>query len=212
MQLVKQSHAFIDEIDGVAMLKKIERIARVCYKSEDKITETSYINMIKGLLARKHEAMLEHVSVSVLFITDRGVSHELVRHRMASFAQESTRYCNYNKLGLDFIIPTFSPAKEDRREAMAMWVADMEDAELAYTYMLSEKGYNLPPQDARSVLPNSLKTEIVVTANLREWRHILALRAVGITGEPHPQMKALMQPLLKDFQKKIPLVFDDLKI
>lgn len=172
--------------------------------------------MIKGLLDRKHEAMLEHVSVSVLFITDRGVSHELVRHRMASFAQESTRYCNYNKLGLDFIIPTFSPAKEDRREdrreAMAMWVSDMEDAELAYTYMLSEKGYNLPPQDARSVLPNSLKTEIVVTANLREWRHILALRAVGITGEPHPQMKALMQPLLADFQKKIPLIFDDLKI
>ena len=206
MKIVTQSHKIIDPIDGTEILKKIERIARLCYKSEDKITEDSHLGMVRGLLARGHEAMLEHVSISVKFITDRGVTHELVRHRLASFAQESTRYVNYGKSDMEFIEPVFTQFKFDE-EVDKYWAGQMQDAEQTYNLMI-EAGFT--PQDARSVLPNSLKTEIVVTANLREWRHILALRAVGTTGKPHPQMQALMIPLLQEFKAKIPVIFDDL--
>lgn len=206
MKILTQSHEIIDHIDGTEILKKIERIARLCYKSEDKITEDSHLGMVKGLLARGHEAMLEHVSISVKFITNRGVTHELVRHRLASFAQESTRYVNYGKSDMEFIEPVFTHCKFDE-EVDEVWIETMREAELCYVLMI-EAGF--PPQDARSVLPNSVKTEIVVTANLREWRHILALRAVGTTGKPHPQMQALMIPLLQEFKANIPVIFDDL--
>ena len=206
MKIITQSHEILDPINGTEILKKIERIARLCYKSEDKITEDSCLGMVKGLLARGHEAMLEHVSISVKFITDRGVSHELARHRLASFAQESTRYVNYGKSGIELIEPVFTNSVFDS-EFDRVWLEQAGEAELTYVLML-EAGFT--PQDARSVLPNSLKTEIVVTTNLREWRHILALRAVGTTGKPHPQMQALMIPLLQEFKAKIPVVFDDL--
>lgn len=206
MKIITQSHEILDPINGTEILKKIERIARICYKSEDKITEDSHLGMVRGLLARGHEAMLEHVSISVKFITDRGVTHELVRHRLASFAQESTRYVNYGKSGIELIEPVFTNSVFDS-EFDKVWLEQAGEAELTYILML-EAGF--PPQDARGVLPHSLKTEIVVTANLREWRHILALRAVGTTGKPHPQMQALMIPLLQEFKANIPVIFDDL--
>lgn len=149
--------------------------------------------------------MLEHYSFSVKFIVDRGVSHEIVRHRLASFAQESTRYCNYNKAGqVAFIRPLFF--KEDTPE-FDNWCEAMMAAEACYLDMI-QKGKK--PQEARAVLPNSLKTEIVMTANLREWRHFFNLRAVGTTGAPHPQMREVAIPLLEELKECIPVVFDDL--
>lgn len=207
MRIVDAGFEIIDEINGEVVLQKIEKIARVCYKSEDKIKEGSAEKMIKALVSRGHEAMLEHFSFSVKFTVDRGVSHEIVRHRVASFAQESTRYCNYGKSGdVSFIKPCYL---EYDTPAFDNWVEAMMKAEKSYIDMLSD-GYT--PQEARAVLPNSLKTELVMTANLREWRHFFKLRAVGVTGKPHPQMLEVAVPLLEECKKLIPVVFDDLEV
>lgn len=206
MKIVDAGYEILDPINGEEILKKIERVARVCYKSEDKITEGSAEKMVRALIKSNHMAMLEHYSFSVKFICDRGVSHEIVRHRVASYAQESTRYCNYNKSGdVAFIRPVFFA--EDTPE-MDNWVDSCMRAEKTYNYLISE---GRTPQEARSVLPNSLKTEVVMTANLREWRHFLSLRACGSTGKPHPQMLEVAVPLLKELRERVPVVFDDIE-
>ena len=205
MKVINAGYDILGNVDGIQMLKEIERIARTCYKSEDKITDDSYIKMIKALVERKHEAMLEHASVSVKIICDRGVSHELVRHRLASFAQESTRYCNYGHANeITVIKPCFW---DENSSLYRKWYNQCSKAELVYLDMLKD---GAQPQEARSVLPNSLKTEITITMNLREWRHFFKLRACGATGKPHPQMLEIAVPMLKDFQSKIPIIFDDL--
>ena len=216
MQIIKAGYEILDELNGSEILKKIERVARVCYKSEDKITEGSAEKMVKALVKSGHEAMLEHFSFSVKFICDRGVSHELVRHRIASFAQESTRYCNYGSKGgeITVIEPCYrlvdgvSVSVDNWSERDGAWVHSCEEAEKSYLRMLAD---GATPQEARAVLPNSLKTEIVVTANLREWRHFFKLRACGTTGKPHPQMLEVAVPLLKEIKSLIPVVFDDLE-
>lgn len=214
MKIVKAGYEILDPLNGEEILRKLERIARVCYKSEDKITEGSAEKMVRALIKRGHEAMLEHFSFSVKFTVDRGVSHEIVRHRLASFAQESTRYCNYGKSGdVTFIEPTVL-GLEDKADqygytARYFWEHSVEVAETAYKNML-EAGAT--PQEARSVLPNSTKTEVVMTANLREWRHFLKLRAVGTTGKPHPQMQEVAIPLLRELKEKIPVIFEDLEV
>ncbi len=206
MRIVDAGYEILDPLNGEEILKKIERVARVCYKSEDKITEGSAEKMVRALIKSNHMAMLEHYSFSVKFICDRGVSHEIVRHRVASYAQESTRYCNYNKSGdVAFIRPVFFA--EDTPE-MDNWVESCMRAEKTYNYLISE---GRTPQEARSVLLNSLKTEVVMTANLREWRHFLSLRACGSTGKPHPQMLEVAVPLLKELRERVPVVFDDLE-
>lgn len=211
MKIVKAGYEILDNLDGEAILKKIERIARVCYKSEDKITEGSAEKMVASLIKRGHEAMLEHYSFSVKFICDRGVSHELVRHRVASFAQESTRYCNYGHEGeITVIFPFFfdtGMGTASNSLVYEEWKHSCEVAERKYISLL-DKGAT--PQEARSVLPNSLKTEVVMTANLREWRHFFKLRAVGITGAPHLQMREVAVPLLKELRERVPIIFDDL--
>lgn len=216
MQIIKAGYEILDELNGSEILKKIERVARVCYKSEDKITEGSAEKMVKALVKSGHEAMLEHYSFSVKFICDRGVSHELVRHRIASFAQESTRYCNYGSKGgeITVIEPCYllvdgvSVSVDNWSERYGAWVRSCEEAEKSYLRMLAD---GATPQEARAVLPNSLKTEIVVTTNLREWRHFFKLRACGTTGKPHPQMLEVAVPLLKEIKSLIPVVFDDLE-
>lgn len=205
MIIVDAGYEILDNLNGEDILRKIERIARVCYKSEDKISEGTAEKLVRSLIKSGHEAMLEHYSFSVKFICDRGVSHELVRHRLASFAQESTRYCNYGRSGeVSFIRPLFfhndTPEFDD-------WCDAMMSAENHYLTMI-ENGK--PPQEARSVLPNSLKTEIVITANLREWRHFFKLRAVGVTGAPHPQMREITVPLLRELRERVPVIFEDL--
>ena len=206
MRIINAGYEILDPLNGEEILKKIERVARVCYKSEEKIGEGTAEKMVRALVKSKHEAMLEHFSFSVKFIVDRGVSHELVRHRVASFAQESTRYCNYSKSGgIAFIRPCFFV--EDSVE-MDNWVDSCMKAEQLYNdFILIGRS----PQEARAVLPNSLKTEVVMTANLREWRHFFSLRACGSTGKPHPQMLEVAVPLLKEVKSLIPVVFDDLE-
>ena len=205
MEVIDQYFEIIDDFDEDYILKKIEKIARTCYKSEDKITDdgVSARNLVRGLIKSGHTAMLEHVSISVKFITDRAVSHELVRHRLCSFAQESQRYVNYDKKGIIFIRPV--DIKEDSEEYLR-WEDSVRHSANEYCVMIKS---NLKPEIARSVLPNSTKTEIVVTANLREWRHIFNLRSIGVTGRPHPQMKDLMDKTLFEFAKRWPIIFKD---
>ena len=208
MQAIKAYTQIFKDFEGQKVLQKLELVGRTCYKSEDKITEDSAAKFVAGLIKRGHEAMLEHVSITVKFVTDRGISHEIVRHRLASYAQESTRYCNYSqdKFGheLTFIIPDFL---EYGSEGFKLWKDEMKQVEKTYFAML-EAGHT--PQEARSVLPNSLKTELVMTANLREGRAFFKLRAANSTGAAHPQMLEITRPLLDDLKAMIPVVFDDI--
>lgn len=208
MKAIKAYTQIYGDIDGQEILKKIERIGRTCYKSEGKIEDGSAERFVEGLIKRGHEAMLEHESITVKFVVDRGISHELVRHRLASFAQESTRYCNYSKddfgSEITFIIPV---CLGFNTEQWKVWIETMKACEDAYFKMLD---IGLTPQEARSVLPNSLKTEVVMTANLRELRHFFKLRAANTTGKAHPQMLEVTRPLLDELKELIPVVFDDI--
>lgn len=189
--------------------REIEQMGRLCYKSEEQITDKSAEKFVRKLIKNGHEAMLEHASnMSVIFTVDRGVSHELVRHRLASFAQESTRYCNYSKDKFGNEITVIRPWYLDSSSgAYNSWVREMNEAEKAYFAMLNQ---GCTPQEARAVLPNSLKTEIGMTTNMREWRNVLKLRAAGTTGKPHPQMLEVMVPLLNELRLKLPALFDDI--
>lgn len=205
MRIIEPYHEFLEPFDGLAMVRTIERMGRICYKSEGGITEDSYQRFLRNLIARGHESVIEHEKISVLIVCDRGVSHEIVRHRIASYSQESTRYCNYSqdKFGneLTFIRPCFwSPDSQPYQ----IWAASMEAVERDY-FRLLELGAS--PQEARSVLPNSLKTEIVVTMNLREWRHFFRLRTASAA---HPQMRQTASALLRDFKDRVPVLFDDI--
>ena len=183
----------------------IEIGGRTCYKSEDKMCEGSDVVLIERLMNFKHESVLEHGSISVRFVTDRGVTHELVRHRMASFSQESTRYCNYGKGKFGNEIAVIKPHFFDNgtREYW-LWCQSMQQAEQSYLQLL-ECGASA--QEARSVLPNSLKTEIIVTANPREWRHIIALRT---HRDAHPQIRQIICPLAQVFADKWSVLFSGL--
>ena len=197
----------IDEV-----YKKIETAGRTCYKSENNITPESSRLFAKKVVEMGHEAMLEHAHVMVRFTVDRGVSHEIVRHRVASFAQESTRYCNYSKdkFGneVTFIEPCFWD-DEGHITEMKAWMLMMTEAEELYMAYQQQK---IPPQEARSVLPNSLKTEVIMTANIREWRHFFRLRAACETGMPHPQMLEVAVPLFMKFCYLFPELFCDITV
>lgn len=214
MRLVKPSFEILTPLDRESVLKAIEMAGRTCYKSEDKITEDSASKFVSMIVNSGHLSVIEHQSMSVRFICDRGVSHELVRHRIASFSQESTRYCDYSrdKFGkhLTFIIPCwyenmkegegFSDTLSSGPESVA-WVKAMQYAEGTYKSMIQ---HGCTAQQARSVLPNSLKTEIVVTANLREWKEIFHQRC---SKAAHPQMRELMIPLRDRMAQLLPEIF-----
>lgn len=222
MNIIKAGYVILSEISqgAVKELQHIEKIGRVCYKSEDRITEDgeSAKKFVQMLINNGHEAMIEHSSLSIKFICDRGVSHELVRHRIASFAQESTRYCNYSgdKFGNEISVIDITDGikldegmnKSNSLDLTAVineWFHAMEDAEAHYLRMLS---YGATPQIARSVLPNSTKTEITITANYREWRNFFKLRA---EAHAHPQMREITIPLLQELKQRIPIIFDDIE-
>ncbi len=211
MRIIDQSYEILTDIGYIKTIPYMIEIAgRTCYKSEDKITEDSADKFCRMLVKRGHEAMIEHGNITVRFITDRGVTHELVRHRVASFAQESTRYVKY-KGDTEFIRPVFGWAEQfnladNPNNKFSIWVVSMRQSEEAYKRMI-ELGCS--PQEARSVLPNSLKTTIVVTANIREWRHIFKLRTAS---NAHPQIRELMTPLLKEFKQLLPSLFDDIGV
>ena len=202
MKLIKPYTEILSTIDGDAVLKTIESVARTCYKSEDLITDDSAKKMVSNLLRNGHEAMIEFYDVTVKFVCDRGVSHEIVRHRVASYAQESTRYCNYSKDKFGNELTFIAPCWEIRG---TNFISMLEIAEKAYIELVEVRGWS--PQQARAILPNSLKTEINVKMNLREWRHFFNLRCAQAA---HPQMRELTIPLLEKMHNIIPIIFDDL--
>ena len=210
MKIIKPYYEIVVPLDGSSIIKHIEQCGRVCYKSEDKITEgsdDSAERFVQNLIKRGHESALEHYSFSVRFVCDRGVSHEIVRHRLASYSQESTRYCNYSSGKFNSEIAVIKPCfLVENTEGYEMWKNACERAEEAYFNLLD---WGCSPQEARAVLPNSLKTEIVMTANIREWRHFLKLRTAT---DAHPQMRELTVPLLLELQEKVPVLFDDIKV
>lgn len=208
MKIIKPSVEMISKIDGNEILKTIEAAGRTCYKSESKITDESAKDFVKMLIKRGHEAMIEHYNVTLKFICDRGVTHEIVRHRIASYAQESTRYCNYSKdqFGneLTFILPCFWFEENKRDDEYNLWKQTCQLIEKNYLNLLK---LGASAQEARSILPNSLKTEIVVTMNLREWRHFFKLRTAKAA---HPQMREVAIIALNILKEQIPVVFDDI--
>ena len=205
MKVVNASFEIIDTIRPKEILKNIERFGRVCYKSESNITEDSASPFISRIIKSGHESVIEHEKVSVKIICDRGVSHEIVRHRIASYSQESTRYCNYikDKFGneLTFIKPIFWAEESPEYK---IWLSSMKNIENTYMQLIN---LGARPEEARTVLPNSLKTEIIVTMNLREWRHFFKLRT---SNRAHPQMREISIPLLQEFKTLLPCIFDDL--
>lgn len=207
MKIINPSVEIITPIDGQAILKHIEQVGRVCYKSEDKTEEGSAEKFVAGLIKRGHEAMIEHFNISVKFITDRGISHEIVRHRIASYAQESTRYCNYSqdKFGEEITVIKPSDLKEGTVE-YKNWKTAMSVAECIYFELIR---CGCKPQTARAVLPTCTKTELVMTMNLRELRHFIRLRGAK---DAHPDIQILAKDLLQQLKERIPVVFDDLEV
>lgn len=208
MKIIEPSFEFVTPmsmIPGKVIMKRLEKIGRVCYKSEDKITDDSYEKFLRGIIKRGHESVLEHCSITVKFVCDRGVTHEIVRHRIGAYSQESTRYCNYSgdKFGNEITVikPCFW---KENSTAYDMWSASCRNSEVAYFKLLHN---GASPQEARSVLPNSLKTEIVVTYNIREWRHFFKLRC---SKAAHPQMREVAIMALKEFYKYMPILFEDI--
>lgn len=205
MKIIKPSVEFITPLNGKVIMERLEECGRVCYKSENSITEGSAEKFLKGIISRGHEAVLEHCSFTVKFICDRGVSHEIVRHRLAAYCQESTRYCNYSKDKYNNEITVIEPCYLTQgTETYARWEKACIEAESAYFDLLNA---GCSPQEARAVLPNSLKTELVMTADIREWRHFLRLRC---SKAAHPQIREVATQLLEALQWDLPVLFGDI--
>jgi thymidylate synthase (FAD) len=211
MKIISPYTEILQMDPGAEILKRIAFWCGNCYKSEDKITDESAETFVRGIIKSGHDSVIEHASATVLFVCDRGVSHEIVRHRIASYSQESTRYCNYekSKFGneLTFILPIFWYKHADSKKehvCNVLWEKQMLEIEKTYLEMIRA---GASAQEARSILPNSLKTELVVTMNMRAWRHFFKLRCATAA---HPQMRELIIPLLEEFKKRIPVIFDDI--
>jgi len=205
MKIVRPEFEILNPIEPEAMLARIERAGRTCYRSENRITKDSASAFVKSIIKSGHHSVIEHESISLRLVCDRGVTHELVRHRLAAYSQESTRYVNYGRgpegRGLVVIKPLFF---EEGSEKYKLWLEAMEATEKAYLDLIAA---GASAQEARTVLPNSLKTEIVMTANLREWRHVLALRCAPPS---HPQMREIMKMVLDKFKDLLPEIFGDI--
>ncbi len=228
MRFIKPSYKIIDPLNPEYIIRKIEKCGRICYKSDESDEFEKAKEFVRKRIETKHDSIIEHFSFSVIFIIDRGISHEMVRHRLASFSQESTRYVNFckNKFGnqLTFIIPEWLPDLEEGEyyynisnevchdkkpfvidEITSKFIKELLEIENLYMTLI-KNGWT--PEKARYILPNGIKTEIVVTANLREWRHILKLRTEVYS---HPQMREIMRPLVSELKSKIPIIFDDIE-
>lgn len=204
MRVIKPSYEILS-LPSREALRILELAGRTCYKSEDKMTPETAEPFIARIVKSGHESVIEHASATVRFVCDRGVTHELVRHRLASYSQESTRYANYAKDRFGSEITVIRPCFwQEGSPEYAAWLSAMESAERAYLSLIQG---GAKPQEARSVLPNSLKTEIVMTANMREWRHVFRLRC---DAPAHPQIREVMLPLLGEFHERLPVLFADL--
>ena len=206
MRVVKPEWRIValTEADPTRLMKHLEAMGRICYQSGDLANETSYEQFLRNIIKRGHEAVLEHASVTAVVICDRGVSHEIVRHRIASYCQESTRYCNYSKGKFGEEITVIEPLFfEPGSYNYQIWERACDQAESAYFDLLIR---GATPQEARSVLPNSLKTQIAITMNMREWRHFFRLRCAPAA---HPQMIEVAKLGLIEMYDYFPCLFED---
>ena len=209
MKVIQASYEILTDLsDPIKILKDIERAGRVCYKSENNITDDSCITFCKNIINRGHEAVIEHSQLSVRFTVDRAIANELVRHRLASYCQESSRYCNYSKDKFYNEIKVIEPEELLPRNSTDynIWWMACKNAEEVYMTMISN---GVKPEIARSVLPLSTATEIIMTANIREWRNVLKLRS-SHNMRAHPQMRLICDRLLSELKSKIPVLFDDI--
>ena len=207
MKIIEPKVELVNAPDYTTLLSTVEQAGRTCYKSEDKITDGSAEKFVRNILKRGHEAVIEHASLTVRFTCDRGVSHEIVRHRLAAYCQESTRYCNYSKDGFGGEITVIKPMSFDCSDSpYRIWKRSCENAEVAYFDLLNE---GCTPQEARSVLPNSLKTEVVMTADMREWRHFIRLRCAPAA---HPDMRVVAGLLYDLLKSTYPVFFEDIEV
>lgn len=207
MRIINAQVFLEQSISQNEVLRHIEKAGRVCYKSESKISDGSAEKFVKNILKSGHESVIEHFNITFRIICDRGVTHELVRHRIASYSQESTRYCNYSKDNfgkeLTFIKPCFWNENDNM---YILWENAMASAEQYYIDLIK---MGASPQEARDVLPNSIKTEIFVTMNLRSWRHFLKLRT---SKRAHPQMREIALMIYSILCNELPIIFDDINV
>lgn len=225
MELVEPQAWWMDKIKSSKVLGKLEVCGRVCYKSEDRMTKDSHKKFVKAIVRREHLSVTEHESFTARFVCSRGCSHELVRHRLASFSQESTRYCDYGKKGIALIYPYWLrkemlddilKAVEEKQDPNLFNVLDKNNEFIFIKHMYEmEKVYNLlrelgrKPEEARAVLPIQLKTEVIVSANIREWLHIFKMRDAH---DAHPEIRMLVHKLKEEFQAEMPELFKEEKI
>lgn len=234
MRLLHPSIQILPHLEYHSMLHLVCRASSLCYGKEMPDGQKAMESYIVARLSTGHQSVIEHVGFSALFQTDRGITHELVRHRLASFTQSSTRFIGYDKGGhVPFIMPKFMQdvvpcgnysvserelINEDTGESFhfealsdgGLWATSMYMAEAAYLALRQGETEMSSPEMARSLLPQSTMAQIVVTANMREWRHIFSLRILGTTGRPHPQMQEVMGPLLSDAKQRFPAFFADM--
>lgn len=203
MQIV-DPYIQVEKVDGIKIMKNIERACRTCYRSEGKITEESYKTLLKNCITRGHESVLEHEKITIRMYCDLGVYKDLTRHRIASFSIESTRYCNYGKDKFDNELKFIRPCNiEEGTETYKLWEDACEKIEKNYIEM---SNLGALPDQLRMILPHSIAAEVTMTANIREWKHILSLRASSHT---HPSIRQLMIPLLLHFKQIMPEIFED---
>lgn len=206
MRIIEPFYEILVMDDAQSILQRIELAGRVCYKSEERITDDSAKNFVRRIIANGHHSVLEHITATVRLVCDRGITHELVRHRVGvAYSQESSRFCNYSKgkfgSELTFIRPMFWDVPTVEYQ---LWQYAVKEAEYAYFTLLKN---GARPEEARSVLPTSVKSEIIITANMREWRHIFSLRCAKAA---HPQMRQVMLPLLQEMYTRVPVLFEDI--
>lgn len=195
----------IENFNGIKIMKNIERACRTCYRSEDKITNDSYKTLLKNCLSRHHESIMEHEKITIRLTCDIGVYKDLTRHRLASYSIESTRYCNYNKDKFDNQILFIEPLYFEDENKSILWANCMNEIENTYNAMIE---IGCAPDEARMVLPHSTAAEVTMTANIREWRHILSLRCSKFA---HPSVQQVMIPLLLYFKEQMPELFSDIE-
>ena len=195
----------VEKFDGVKIMKRIERACRTCYRSEDKISEDSYKNLLTNCLNRGHESVLEHEKITVRIYSDIGSYKDLTRHRFASFSVESTRYCSYNKDKYGNEIAIIDPVYIEDKEVYATWKNAMEEMEKSYMKM---KAMGATTDMCREILPHSTAAEYTMTANIREWKHILELRT---TNHVHPAIRQILIPLLLLFKEQMPEIFGNIE-
>ena len=201
-----EPEVYIQKYDGIKIMKNIEKACRTCYRSEGKITEDSYKQLLKNCINRGHESVLEHEKITVKLICDIGVYKDITRHRIASFSIESTRYCNYSKDKFNNEINFIQPCNIDEdSDLYCFWKHALERIELDYIHMANNKA---TPDQMRMILPHSTAAEVTMTANIREWKHILSLRC---SKGAHPAVQQVMIPILLNFKQNMNEIFEDVQ-